>query len=81
MLVLNTLIHFFFLPSLLATNPYNQDLPLWLWFSVLQILMLKNYYVIPDYYGKRNAAHEGFEGKIQLLVNKSWFQQLVFLIQ
>lgn len=23
----------------------------------------------------------GFEGKIQLLVNKLWFQQLVFLIQ
>lgn len=42
MLVLNTLI--FFLPSLLATNPHNQDLPLWLWFSVLQILLLKNYY-------------------------------------
>lgn len=35
---------FFFLSSLLATNPHKQDLPLWLWFSVLHILMLKNCY-------------------------------------
>lgn len=68
----------FFLPSLLAANPYNQDLPLWLWFSVLQILMLKNCYMLSNYYGKRNAAHEGFEGKIQLLVNKLWFQHNCF---
>lgn len=35
----------------------------------------------PDYYSKRNAAHQEFEGKIQLLVNMLWFQQLVFLIR
>lgn len=35
----------------------------------------------PDYYSKRNAAHQGFEGKIQLLENMLWFQQLVFLIR
>lgn len=35
----------------------------------------------PDYYSKRNAAHQGFEGKIQLLVNVLWFQQLVFPIR
>lgn len=62
--------HFiFFLRSLLATNPHKQDLPLFgcgfLYYKYWCLETVMNMLTVSWLYGKRNGAHEGFQGKSQ----------------